>query len=113
MKAFQRLAEQRIREAIERGDLDDLPGRGRPLQLEDLSMVPEDLRMAFKVMKNAGVLPEEMQLEKKIARLRELIRLARTRPRRALLEKELRQLLIEREIRRERRALAALRRRGG
>ncbi len=111
--AFERLAETRIREAIERGDLDDLPGKGRPVELEDLSLVPADLRMAFKVMKNAGLLPEEMQLERQIAELKALLAKARTRPRRTLLERQLRQLLLEREIRRDHRRLAALRRRGG
>lgn len=113
MKAFERLAEQRIQEAIARGDLDDLPGKGRPVELEDLSLVPPDLRMAFKVMKNAGLLPEEMQIERQIAELQALRRKARTRPRRALIDRQLRQLLLEREIRRDHRKLSALRRRGG
>ncbi|QSF47242.1 DnaJ family domain-containing protein [Paenibacillus tianjinensis] len=56
------LAEQRIQEAMRNGEFEDLPGHGKPLELEDLSGVPEDLRMSFKIMKNAGVLPEEIIL---------------------------------------------------
>lgn len=67
------LAEAKIKEAIKAGDLDNLPGKGRPLQLEDLSRVPEDLRTGFKMMKNAGFLPEELQLKKEMVTLNELI----------------------------------------
>jgi hypothetical protein len=54
------IAERKIREAMARGELDDLPGKGKPLAMdEDLSGVPEELRIAYKVLKNAGfVLPE-------------------------------------------------------
>lgn len=45
------LAEQKIAEAMARGEFDHLPGNGRPLQIEDLSSVPEDLRMAYKLLK--------------------------------------------------------------
>jgi hypothetical protein len=44
MDTLTKIAEARIREAMERGEFDDLPGKGRPLVLEDLSRVPEDLR---------------------------------------------------------------------
>ena len=60
------IAEAEIRQAIERGDLDDLPGAGRPLVLEDDSLVPEELRMAFRVLKNAGYVPDEVCLRRNI-----------------------------------------------
>ncbi len=50
------LAEQRIQEAMRNGEFRDLPGTGKPLELEDLSSVPEELRMSFKIMKNSSVL---------------------------------------------------------
>ena len=49
MDAISIIAEQRIREACERGDFDSLPGAGKPLELEDDSHIPEDLRMAYKL----------------------------------------------------------------
>jgi len=71
---FRRIAEERIREAIERGEFDNLPGSGQPLVLEDDSHVPEDLRMAYRVLRNAGCLPPEMELRKEIHSLGELLR---------------------------------------
>lgn len=73
MDALTHLAEARIREAIARGELDDLPGKGRPLELEDLSRVPEELRAGFLLLKNAGFLPEELELRKETITLRSLI----------------------------------------
>ncbi|WP_433943223.1 DnaJ family domain-containing protein [Paenibacillus sp. SN-8-1] len=70
---FTWLAEQRITEAIDRGELEDLPGKGEPLQLEDLSHIPEDLRIAYKVMKNAGYVPEELTLRGECLQLEDLL----------------------------------------
>jgi hypothetical protein len=56
------IVERRIAEAIGRGDFDDLPGAGRPLTLDDDQLVPEELRVAFRIMKNAGYLPDEVRL---------------------------------------------------
>ena len=55
------IAEQRIAEAIENGDFDDLPGSGKPLQFDDDSLVPEELRLAYRVLRNAGVVPSEIE----------------------------------------------------
>jgi len=73
MICFQKIAEQRIREAVERGDLDDLPGKGKPLVFEDDSHIPEDLRMAYKILKNAGMTPPEITLRKEISKVEELL----------------------------------------
>ncbi|MGV7116338.1 DnaJ family domain-containing protein [Paenibacillus kyungheensis] len=67
------LAEQKINEAIQQGEFDDLKGKGKPLALEDLSHVPEELRAAYKVMKNAGIIPEELQLRQEMLTLTDLI----------------------------------------
>ena len=55
------IAERRIEEAIANGELDDLPGAGKPLALDDDALVPEDLRMAYRILKNAGYVPEEVR----------------------------------------------------
>ena len=73
MEIFAKIAEQRIREAIERGEFDNLEGRGKPLDLRDESGVPEDLRMAYKILKNAGCLPAELELRKEVMNLRDLL----------------------------------------
>jgi hypothetical protein len=71
---FQRMAEQRILEAQRNGEFDNLPGKGKPLKLEDLSWVPEDLRIGYKVLKNAHVLPPEAELLKDIHILEDLLK---------------------------------------
>lgn len=73
MDAIRYIAERRIAEAEEDGVFDNLPGTGKPLQLEDDSLIPEDLRMAYKVLKNAGYLPEEVQQRKDVQTLVELL----------------------------------------
>jgi len=71
--AIHKIAERRIQEAIERGDFDNLPGKGKPLQLEDDSYIPEELRMVYKILKNANCLPPELQLRKEIRQLKDLL----------------------------------------
>jgi hypothetical protein len=66
---LERIAEARIRDAMARGDFDNLAGKGCRLELDDLSRVPEDLRAGYLLLKNAGVLPEEMQLRKEMVTL--------------------------------------------
>jgi len=72
MLLFDLLAEQRIQEAIARGELDDLPGAGRPLALDDDRLVPEDLRVVYRILKNAGYLPPEVETLHEIAELERL-----------------------------------------
>lgn len=60
MEMLDTLVEQRILEAIERGEFDDLPGAGAPLALDDDGMVPESLRVAYRILKNAGYVPPEV-----------------------------------------------------
>ncbi|HOV87490.1 MAG TPA: DUF1992 domain-containing protein [Syntrophobacteraceae bacterium] len=68
-----KIAEERILEAMERGEFDDLPGKGKPLRLEDDSQLPPDLRMAYKILKNADCLPPEVQLRKDIRTAQSLL----------------------------------------
>ena len=66
---FDLLAERRISEAIARGELADLPGEGRPLDLSDDALIPEDLRLAYRILKNAGYIPPEVEALNEIAQL--------------------------------------------
>lgn len=76
MSIFDILAEQRIADAIRRGELDDLPGAGRPLDLTDEPFVSGEQRMVNRILANAGVAPPEIGLRKELAALRaELARL--------------------------------------
>jgi hypothetical protein len=67
------IAERKIQEAMARGEFDNLPGKGKPLVEEDLSGVPEELRMVYKILKNAGVVPLEVELSNEVASLRRLV----------------------------------------
>jgi hypothetical protein len=71
---FEAIAEQKIREAVERGELSDLPGQGRPLDLAGDPLVPEDLRVAYRILKNAGFLPPQLEAQTEIRDLEQLIR---------------------------------------
>lgn len=73
MDIFMLMAENKIKEAINRGDFHDLPGSGKPLPLEDLSHIPEDLRAGYRILKNAGIVPEEIEIKKEIISLQKLI----------------------------------------
>ncbi len=74
MTHFFRIAEEKILEAQRAGAFDNLPGKGKPLKMEDLSWVPEDLRMAYHILRNARVLPPEVELLKEIHTLEDLLK---------------------------------------
>jgi len=68
------IVEQRIRKAQHEGDFERLPGEGRPLQLEDDTGVPEDLRLAYKILKNADCLPPELVEKKEIRQMEDMLK---------------------------------------
>jgi hypothetical protein len=67
------LAESKIRAAMERGAFDNLPGRGRRLPPDDLARVAPELRMGFRLLRNADCLPPELEARNEVARLGTLI----------------------------------------
>jgi len=73
MFGFQKIIEKRITEAQKRGEFDGLPGMGEPLKIEDDSHIPEDLRLAYKILKNADCLPPELQLKKEIRQMEDML----------------------------------------
>ncbi len=73
MLLIDRLAEETILAALRRGEFDDLPGAGRPLSLDDDSAVPEHLRVAYRILSNAGCLPPEQQMRQEIRELEGLL----------------------------------------
>ncbi len=69
---FQALVEERIKKAQEEGAFDNLEGANKPLKFEDEN-VPEELRLSHKILKNAGFLPPEVELRKKISHTEQLL----------------------------------------
>ncbi len=73
MLNFEIIAERRIKEAMKKGAFENLPGKGKPLVFEDDSMIPPDLRMAYKILKNAGFLPPALQNDRDIQHALDLL----------------------------------------
>ena len=78
MDSFYKIAEHRITEAMKNGEFDNLEGKGKPFKFEDESMIPEDLRIAYRFLKNAGCVPPELETRNEIVNLCSLIK--RVRP---------------------------------
>ncbi|QLK62775.1 DUF1992 domain-containing protein [Enterobacteriaceae bacterium Kacie_13] len=66
--------EKYIKDASENGEFDNLAGRGKPLVLDDDSGVPEELRAAYRILKNAGYLPPELQDRKEVIELDHMLK---------------------------------------
>ena len=73
LPGYEKIVEQRIKEAMEQGEFDNLPGKGRPIPLEDDSHVPEDLRLAYKVLRNADCLPPELLGKTEIRQMEDML----------------------------------------
>lgn len=73
MSLLDRLADAHIEAAAQRGEFDDLPGAGQPLDLDDDRHVPPDLRAGYRLLKNAGFVPPEIQTRREIRDVRDLL----------------------------------------
>jgi len=62
--------EDKIKEAIARGEFDNLPGKGKPLDLDAYFATPEHLRMGYSILKSADIIPEEIELLRQIEDLK-------------------------------------------
>lgn len=105
MDILAKIAEERIREAIKKGEFDNLSLKGKPLKLEDLSRVSEELRAGYKILKNAGVLPEELELKKEIISLKNLIACCYEDEEKKLLKKKLNEKILRFNILMEKRGV--------
>lgn len=76
MRFLDDIAERRIREARERGEFDALPGAGAPLALEDDALVPEELRAPYRILRNAGYLPPELEPHRELREVEALLHAA-------------------------------------
>ncbi|WP_027359941.1 DnaJ family domain-containing protein [Desulforegula conservatrix] len=73
LPGFDKIVEERILAAQKRGQFKRLPGEGSPLDIPDDGHIPEDLRLAYKILKNADCLPPEIELKKEILKTEELL----------------------------------------
>jgi DnaJ family protein C protein 28 len=68
MSLLDRIAEDKIKAAMERGEFDNLPGRGKPLSMDENPHEPEDWRIAFHVLRNSDIRPHWMETAAEIDR---------------------------------------------
>ena len=73
MNIMERIAEVKIREALERGDFNNLENAGKPLIFEDETWIPEDVRLTYRVLRNAGCVPPELELHRDIVTMKSLL----------------------------------------
>ena len=86
--------EQKIRAAIERGDFDNLEGKGKPLDLDAYFATPEDMRMAFAMLKSNDFVPDEIEKLNELARLKELLKSCNDETERKTLTKKINELSL-------------------
>ena len=70
---FNKIVEKRIQTAQKKGEFENLSGAGKPLDLKDDRNVPEELRLAYKILKNADCSPPEIELKKEIRQTEDLL----------------------------------------
>ncbi|WP_243116758.1 DUF1992 domain-containing protein [Heliophilum fasciatum] len=100
---FEIMAEARMREAVAKGDLKDLPGQGKPLNLDDENpFIPADKRMVFHILKNAGMVPEEVAIRQEVEKLKKQLEAATDEAQKKELRKKLEQESIRHSILMER-----------
>lgn len=90
--------EDMIREARERGEFDNLKGRGKPLDHSDYFSQPEELRLAHHVLRNAGFVPEQVELRRMIGELRARLANATDADQRQALWREIDRLQIKLDL---------------
>jgi hypothetical protein len=96
--AVQKIVEERIRQAQRDGLFDNLPGKGKPLELDDDSRILPALRASFRILKNAGILPPEMQLRREISSLRQMLELVEDEEEAKDLVREINERILESNI---------------
>jgi hypothetical protein len=95
MWLIEKIAEEKIKRALARGELQNLPGEGQPLRLGDDSHVPPELRAGYRLLKNAGFIPPEVSLRKEISQVESLIQMAQATEQKSLLCKKLNYLTMK------------------
>ena len=70
---FNKVVEERILKAQKKGEFDNLSGYGQPLNFANVCCVAEELRLAYKILKNADFVPPEIEMKKEIKQTEELL----------------------------------------
>ncbi|MBU0995545.1 MAG: DUF1992 domain-containing protein [Proteobacteria bacterium] len=95
---YEKIVEERILKAQKNGDFDNLEGTGKPIHYEDETGIPEDLRLAYKILKNAGCIPPELETSREIRQTEDLLKCQPDTKEKYRLMKKLNMLLRKRTI---------------
>jgi len=76
ISGFDAMVERHVREAQANGTFDNLPGAGAPLRLDDDAMVPEELRAAYRILKNSGYVPPEVEALRDLREVEQMLQRA-------------------------------------
>jgi hypothetical protein len=87
--------EKLIEEWLAENEDVDLPGKGKPLNLDEYFSWPEDLRLGYSLLKNSGHVPEEVEQSREIKRLEEELRMCSDPDLRTRLERKLREKQVQ------------------
>ena len=101
--ALAQIAEMKMREAIKNGELNNLPGKGKPLEIDNMSFIPAELRMAYRIIKNSGLVPVEVSLNKEMDTLKKKIEESKDETERKFFKRKLIELGVRYNILMERR----------
>lgn len=102
MSALDRIVEALIKEAQERGEFDNLPGKGKPIDLTSYFETPEEVRLAQSVLKSAGMTAPEVELRKEIAELRQVLAALADEKKKTEVQKKIQEKQIELSLMMER-----------
>lgn len=92
---YEKIVEERILAAQRKGEFDNLEGAGQPVEYEDLGRIPQELRLAYKILKNADCLPPEIELRNEIVRTENLLEAMEDESRRYRTLKKLNYLIMK------------------
>jgi hypothetical protein len=93
--SFDKIVEELIKKAQERGEFDNLPGKGKPIDLTEYFQMPEDVRVTQSVLKNAGFKSREVDLLNEIAELRQILVAVTDEKKKREMEKQIRKNQVE------------------
>ena len=93
--SFDKIVEELIKQAQERGEFDNLPGKGKPIDLSEYFDTPEDVRVAQSLLKNSGFKSREVELLNEIAQLRQILSALTDQKKKDEIQKQIQEKRVE------------------
>ena len=93
--SFDQIVEELIKKAQERGEFDNLPGKGKPIDLSAYFQMPEDVRVAQSLLKNSGFKSREVELLNEIAQLKQILLAVTDQKKKDEIQKQIQEKKVE------------------